>query len=52
MERFNANFYNLLNIHEEITNNIEFEYLENSGAVKSVKGRNAFRFAFQEVIEK
>lgn len=51
LERFNTNFYNLLNIHEEITNNLEFEYREGSDEIKYVKGRSLFRFAFEEVVE-
>lgn len=50
LERFNTNFYNLLNIHEEITNNLEFEYWYD-GKVNSIKGRSAFRFAFKQVNE-
>lgn len=51
LERFNTNFFNLLNIHEEITNNLEFEYFTNGG-VNAIMGRKAFRFSFKEVVAK
>lgn len=51
LERFNTNFFNLLNIHEEITNSLEFEYWQDN-EVNSIKGRSAFRFAFNQVKEK
>ena len=47
VERFNNNFYNLLNIHEQITNNLEFT--ENNNKVHH--GRELFYFAFEKVIE-
>lgn len=51
LERFNTNFFNLLNIHEEITNSLEFEYRLDNNEVNSIKGRSAFRFAFDQVKE-
>lgn len=51
LERFNTNFFNLLNIHEEITNSLEFEYRLDNNEVNSIKGRSAFRFAFNQVEE-
>lgn len=50
-ERFNENFYNLLNIHEQITNSLEFEYIQDN-CIQTIKGRSAFRFAYEQVTEK
>ena len=47
MERFNANFYNLLNIHEQITSSLESTGRDNT----IYHGREVFRYAFEIVWE-
>lgn len=47
MERFNANFYNLLNIHEQITSSLENKGRENI----TYHGREVFRYAFELVLD-
>lgn len=48
VERFNANFYNLLNIHEQITSSLEFTDLRKN---ITYRGRELFRYTFELVWE-
>lgn len=49
VERFNANFYNLLNIHEQITSSLEFdtyETLDRRTEHVTYRGREIFRYTY------
>lgn len=48
VERFNANFYNLLNIHEQITSSLEFS---DQNKKITYHGRELFRYTFESVLE-
>ncbi len=51
MERFNQNFYNMMNLHEQITNSLEFTIpLTNQNPI-SHHGRELFYYAFERVKE-
>ena len=50
VERFNSNFYNLLNVHEQITSSLEFNtYLRLNGKNEPITyhGRELFYYAFE-----
>ena len=54
VERFNANFYNLLDIHEQITDSLDMEILVTEGAaLKSItcNGRTLFYHTFENMYE-
>ena len=50
VERFNANFYNLLNIHEQITDSLKIQEgviaLTNDKPLKEYCGRDCFRYTY------
>lgn len=53
-ERFNSNFYNLLNIHEQITNSLEYntyERINSQTVVKTCRGREIFQYTYNEVLQ-
>lgn len=54
VERFNNNFFNLLNIHEQITNSLEYntyEVLNGQTEPKSYRGRAVFQQAYSAIQE-
>ena len=54
VERFNNNFFNLLNIHEQITNSLEYntyEMLNGQTEPKSYRGRVIFQQAYNGIQE-
>lgn len=54
VERFNANFYNLLDIHEQITDSLDMQIMVTEGAaLKSIKcqGRALFYHTFEDMYE-
>lgn len=48
VERFNSNFYNLLNIHEQITSSLEFT---DQNKKVTYHGRELFYYTFEELSE-
>lgn len=54
VERFNSNFYNLLNIHEQITSSLEYDTYEILNAKTehvTYRGREIFRYTYVRVQE-
>lgn len=54
VERFNSNFYNLLNIHEQITSSLEYntyKYLNNGWVPTKYRGREVFFQTFEVIPE-
>ncbi|MGN0227083.1 MAG: putative phage abortive infection protein [Paludibacteraceae bacterium] len=55
VERFNANFYNLLSLHEQITNSLECHEMSIEGIPakrEMIKGRDVFQYTYNARAEK
>ena len=55
VERFNANFYNLLSLHEQITNSLECHEMSIEGIpakIEMIKGRDVFQYTYNARAEK